>query len=179
MVASFLFSINLIGMDEVRARTVATTVLVAVGLYLIVVLESSSRGARLHRRRSSASALFALYVVVLSLPGWRDFFEVAAPDAGIVLCSLIGTALAAGGLALTDERFLPEWPRKTPEASWTVGARDERAVDVGAAGSLPRAGPGAGARGGGLRRRVPPWPRPPRSSRSRPRRRRSRCRRGP
>ena len=116
MVASFLLAINLIGMDPVSARTVATTVLVAAGLYLIVVLESSSR-VRGWTVGLLCIGLFVLYVVVLSLPGWRDFFEVAAPDAGIVLCSLIGTALAAGGLALTDERFLPEWPRKTPEAS--------------------------------------------------------------
>ena len=43
VVASFLLAINLLDMSELRARTVATTVLVAIGLYLIVVLESSSR----------------------------------------------------------------------------------------------------------------------------------------
>ena len=110
VVASFLMAINLVEMGEVRARTVATTVLVAVGLYLIVVLESSSRV-----RGSVVSllclGLFVLYLVVLSLPGWRDFFQVAAPDPGIAFCSLVGAALAAGGLALTDERFLPTWPR--------------------------------------------------------------------
>jgi magnesium-transporting ATPase (P-type) len=116
VVASFLMAINLIDMDPVRARTVATTVLVAAGLYLIVVLESSSR-VRGWTVGMLCIGLFVLYVVVLSLPGWREFFEVAAPDAGIVLCALIGTALAAGGLALTDERFLPEWPRKTAEPS--------------------------------------------------------------
>ncbi len=114
VVASFLLAINLIGMDPVRARTVATTVLVAAGLYLIVVLESSSR-VRGWTVGILCLALFALYVVVLSLPGWREFFEVAPPDPAIVLCSLIGAGLAAGGLALTDERFLPEWPRKGPE----------------------------------------------------------------
>ena len=56
------------------------------------------------------AALFALYLVVLSLPGWRDFFEVAAPDPAIILVSLAGTALAVTGLALTDERFLPAGP---------------------------------------------------------------------
>ncbi len=110
VVASFLLSLNLIGMSELRARTVATTVLVIVGLYLIVVLESSSR-VRGFTVSILCLALLALYLIVLSLPGWRDFFEVAAPDPAIVLCSLIGTAVAAGGLALTDERFLPVWPR--------------------------------------------------------------------
>ena len=111
VVASFLLAINLVGMDEVRARTVATTVLVATGLYLIVVLESSSR-VRGSVVGLLCLGLLVLYLVVLSLPGWRDFFQVAAPDAGIILCALLGTALAAGGLALTDERFLPTWPRQ-------------------------------------------------------------------
>jgi magnesium-transporting ATPase (P-type) len=110
VVASFLFSINLLGMDDVRARTVATTVLVAMGLYLIVVLESSSV-VRSYTVGGLCLGLFALYLVVLSLPAWRSFFEVAAPDVGVIMCSLGGTLLAAGGLVLTDDRFLPAWPR--------------------------------------------------------------------
>ena len=93
-------------MSEVRARTVATTVLVLVGLYLVIVLEASSK-MRGYTVGALCAALFALYLVVLSLPGWRDFFEVAAPDPAIILVSLVGTALAVTGLALTDERFLP------------------------------------------------------------------------
>jgi cation-transporting P-type ATPase E len=111
VVASFLLSINLIGMDETRARTVATTVLTAAGLYLIIVLESSSR-VRGYTVGALCLGLLALYFVILSLPAWRDFFQVATPDAGIVICSLGGTLLAAGGLVLTDERFLPGWPRR-------------------------------------------------------------------
>jgi P-type E1-E2 ATPase len=114
VVASFLLSINLIDMSEVRARTVATTVLVAVGLYLIIVLEASSK-IRGYTVGALCAALFALYLVVLSLPGWRDFFEVAAPDPAIILVSLVGTALAVTGLALTDERFLPLPDRRPPE----------------------------------------------------------------
>jgi cation-transporting P-type ATPase E len=113
VVAGFLISINLIDMNEVRARTVATTVLVCVGLYLVVVLEASSK-VRGYAVAALCAALLALYVVVLSLPGWRDFFEVAAPDPAIILVSLVGTALAVAGLALTDERFLPFPPRRPP-----------------------------------------------------------------
>ena len=106
MVASFLLAINLLDMSELRARTVATTVLVIVGLYLIVVLESSSR-IRDYTVGALCLALLALYFVVLSLPGWRDFFQVSAPDPAVIICSILGSALAVGGLALTDERFLP------------------------------------------------------------------------
>ena len=113
VVASFLLSINLIDMNEVRARTVATTVLVAVGLYLIIVLEASSK-MRGYTVGALCAALFALYLVVLSFPGWRDFFEVAAPDPAIILVSLVGTALAVTGLVLTDERFLPIPGRNPP-----------------------------------------------------------------
>jgi cation-transporting ATPase E len=113
VVASFLLAINLIDMNEVRARTVATTVLVAVGLYLVVVLEASSR-VRGYMVGGLCLALFALYLVVLALPGWREFFEVAAPDAAIVICSIAGAALAVTGLALTDERFLPRPTRPQP-----------------------------------------------------------------
>jgi cation-transporting P-type ATPase E len=115
VVASFLLSLNLIGMDETRARTVATTVLVATGLYLIIVLEASSR-VRGYTVGALCLGLLALYFVILSLPAWRDFFQVATPDAGIVICSLGGTLLAAGGLVLTDERFLPGWPRRATPA---------------------------------------------------------------
>ncbi len=117
VVASFLFSINLLKMNEVEARTVATTVLVAMGLYLIVVLESSSR-VRGYTVGALCLGLLALYFVVLSLPGWRDFFQVAPPGVGVIMVSLAGAALAAGGLALTDERFLPVWPTaRTPSES--------------------------------------------------------------
>jgi magnesium-transporting ATPase (P-type) len=113
VVASFLLAINLIEMSELRARTVATTVLVAVGLYLVFVLEASSR-VRDWTVGGLCLVLFALYLVVLALPGWRDFFEVAVPDPAIIICSIAGTALAVTGLALTDERFLPARLRPPP-----------------------------------------------------------------
>jgi cation-transporting ATPase E len=120
VVASFLLAINLLDMSELRARTVATTVLVVTGLYLIVVLESSSR-VRGYTVGALCAALLALYLVVLSLPGWRDFFELAAPGPLIIICSIAGTALAVGGLALTDPRFLPgpspPEPPATPSGS--------------------------------------------------------------
>jgi cation-transporting P-type ATPase E len=120
VVASFLLAINLIDMSELRGRTVATTVLVATGLYLVIVLESSSR-VRGYTVGALCAALLALYLVVLSLPGWRDFFQLSSPDPLVIICSIAGTALAVGGLLLTDPRFLPgpspPQPPATPSGS--------------------------------------------------------------
>ena len=54
----------------IEARTIATTVLVAVGLYLVLALEARGaprRGSA--RRRCSAARCSSLYFVVLALPG--------------------------------------------------------------------------------------------------------------
>ncbi len=120
VVASFLLALNLVGMGEVRARTVAVTVLVTVGLYLIIVLEASTK-RRNYTVGGLCLALFVLYLVVLSLPGWRGFFEVSAPDAGVIICSIIGAALSIGGLVLADERFVPGRSPHRPVERETAG----------------------------------------------------------
>ncbi|MEQ9336725.1 MAG: HAD-IC family P-type ATPase, partial [Miltoncostaeaceae bacterium] len=106
VVASYLLASNLVEMSEIRARTVATTVLVALGLFLIFVLEASSR-----RRNwwvgGMCGGLFAMYLSILSWPAGREFFELAIPDLGIFTCSIIGAGLAVAGLMLSDERFIP------------------------------------------------------------------------
>jgi hypothetical protein len=51
--------------------------------------------------------MLAVYGIILAFEGWRDFFELAVPNAGIVLSSLGGAALAVTGLWLTDDRFVP------------------------------------------------------------------------
>jgi hypothetical protein len=51
--------------------------------------------------------MLGLYGVVLALEGTRDFFELAVPNAGIILSAIGGSAFAIGGLWLTDDRFVP------------------------------------------------------------------------
>ena len=51
--------------------------------------------------------LFALYCLCLAFEFTRDFFELAVPNAGVVLCSLGGAFVAIAGLALMDDRFIP------------------------------------------------------------------------
>ncbi len=106
VLSSYLFALNVLGLRLLAARTVATTVLVGVGLYLILVLEASGR-----RRGAAVTALCLalamLYGLVLALPLGRSFFRLAVPDPAMLLTAAVGVALAAGGLWLVDERFAP------------------------------------------------------------------------
>ena len=111
VVSSYLFALNVINLPRIEARTVAVTVLIVFGLYLILVLEASGRqrGAAVG---TLCLALLGLYAVVLATS--RDFFDLASPGAGIVLSAIGGSALAIAGLSLTDERFVP-WRALRPE----------------------------------------------------------------
>ena len=55
-------------------------------------------------------ALLALYGIILGLEVTRDIFELAVPNAAIVLCSLGGSSFAIAALWLTDDRFVPGIP---------------------------------------------------------------------
>jgi cation-transporting P-type ATPase E len=106
VLASYLFALNVANLSLMRSQTVATTVLVIVGLYLILALEASGlrRGAAVS---VMCAALGALYIFVLSFPPTRDFFAVSPPGFAVILISLIGAALAITFLVLTDDRFIP------------------------------------------------------------------------
>jgi cation-transporting P-type ATPase E len=107
VLSSYLFAHNVIDLPLVEARTVATTVLVVVGLYLVLALEAPRVEVT-----ALCLALFALYLVVLVLP-MREFFELAPPNAAILLSAAGGVGLAIGGLWLTGERFVPGWARSS------------------------------------------------------------------
>jgi magnesium-transporting ATPase (P-type) len=106
VLSSYLFALNVLDLPLIEARTVATTVLVGVGLYLILALEAE--GAR----RSAAvlglcAALAACYVLTLWVPFAREFFELAPPDPVIFATALAGAGLAVGGRAITPETVIP------------------------------------------------------------------------
>jgi cation-transporting P-type ATPase E len=92
VIASYLFALKLLGFSTIDARTVATSVLVAVGLYLVLLLE---RGSRLRVRLVTAlcGLLGAGYVAMLALPLTRRFFALSAPEPAIVAVSAAGAAL--------------------------------------------------------------------------------------
>jgi P-type E1-E2 ATPase len=106
VISSYLFALNVLDLPLLEARTVATTALVAVGLYLIVALEAAGR------RRSTAvgglcAVLAVLYLATLAIPFTRDFFALAAPDPVVFATALTGASLAVAGLAVTSDAFLP------------------------------------------------------------------------
>ena len=113
VLSSYLFSLNVVDLPLVEARTVATTVLVVVGLYLVLALEADGR-----RRGAAVSALclllLVLYFVLLAWDSSRSFFELAIPGAWGVIAAAGGVVLAVSGLALTDERFVPQLRRRFP-----------------------------------------------------------------
>jgi magnesium-transporting ATPase (P-type) len=106
VLSGYLFSFYVLDLGLAEARTVAVSVLILVGLYLILVLEAAGR-----KRSAAVSglclALLGAYGLVLALPFARDFFALALPGPAGWLTVLGGAGLAALGLWLTDERFAP------------------------------------------------------------------------
>jgi P-type E1-E2 ATPase len=114
VVASFVFARNVGRLPLAEARTIATTVLVLVGLYLVLALEGTSR-TRAAAVGALSAAMLALYLVVVALPGTRNFFALTVPGAGGAFLALAGAALAVTGLWLTDDRFVPgAWRASRP-----------------------------------------------------------------
>ena len=104
VLASYLFAVHTLRLPLIEARTIAITVVIVLGLYLILVLEATGM-----RRRTLVSlavaVLGAVYVVALAIPGVRDFFELAHVTPAIVLTAACGSALSI--LALVLSGFTP------------------------------------------------------------------------
>jgi hypothetical protein len=125
VLSSYLFSTYVLQIDLVEARTVATTVLILVGLYLVVVLEASSRlrGAAV---TTLCATLLGAYAVVLAVPRTREFFDLAVLGPAAWATALVGAGLAIVGLWLTDERFAPGGEIRAGSA---VAAEEDKPVD--------------------------------------------------
>jgi drug/metabolite transporter (DMT)-like permease len=96
-----------------QARTVATAVLVAAGLYLVLALESAGS----HRRSTLVSgmclSLAGLFVAAFLLPTVRRFFELSPPTPGMITTTVLASLLAIGALALAG--FAREATGAAPE----------------------------------------------------------------
>ena len=100
VLASYLFAVHPLRLPLIEARTVAVTVVIILGLYLIIVLEATGL-----RRRTIVSlavaALAALYIIVLATPSLRDFFELARPNLTIAATAICGGLLSLFALNLS------------------------------------------------------------------------------
>ena len=105
VVSSYQFSLNALDLPLFEARTVAITVLVLVGLYLILALEGVG-GRRGRLIAGMCMVLLLAYVGTLLLPSTREFFELALPSVEIVATAVVGAAIAVAGLELMGLR---EW----------------------------------------------------------------------
>jgi magnesium-transporting ATPase (P-type) len=103
VVSSYQFALNALDLPLLEARTVAASVLVLVGLYLILALEGLS-GRRGRLVAAMCAVLLLCYLVVLSLPFTREFFELALPTVEIAATGLAGAAIAVAGLELMGLR---------------------------------------------------------------------------
>jgi magnesium-transporting ATPase (P-type) len=124
VVASHLFALHDLDYSVDRARTVATTVLVAGGLYLVLALEAHGR-----RRTNAVAVMCALlagaYVVVMAVGSLRTFFDLAEPTVGMVLTALVASAVSIGALAAAG--YAPGGP--------SVEGRDGPSEDSGCRGT--------------------------------------------
>jgi cation-transporting ATPase E len=84
-----------------ESQTTSTTILIFVGLYLVLVLESTGMRTSIRRARAIPALcllLAASYVAMISLGPARSYFALAPPSALPVLVSLICTVFAIGAL---------------------------------------------------------------------------------
>jgi cation-transporting P-type ATPase E len=112
VLASFVFARNVARLPLSEARTIATTVLVLVGLYLVLALEATGR-TRAAAVGTLVGAMLVLYALVLAAPATRHFFALDVPGPGGIFLALAGAVLAVAGLWLTDDRFVPGVLRST------------------------------------------------------------------
>jgi cation-transporting P-type ATPase E len=106
VLASFLVTLNVFDQSLQESRTIATTVLIVVGLYLILALEATG-GTRDRWVGLLCGGLLLLYLVILALPGMRSFYELDVPSTGGWMAAILGSGLAIAFLWLTDDRFVP------------------------------------------------------------------------
>jgi cation-transporting P-type ATPase E len=84
-----------------ESQTTSTTILILVGLYLVMVLESTGMRTSIRRARAIPALcllLAILYGAIISLGPARSYFALAPPSTLPVLVSLICTVFAIGAL---------------------------------------------------------------------------------
>jgi cation-transporting ATPase E len=101
VMAGYLFALHDLDLSLRDARTVAVTILIAGGLYLVMALEAEGSRRRSALVAGMCAALAGIYVAVLLIPGTREFFELTPPDAGMIATSVMVSAITIAALALS------------------------------------------------------------------------------
>ncbi|HEX7611024.1 MAG TPA: HAD-IC family P-type ATPase, partial [Solirubrobacteraceae bacterium] len=99
-VSGYLFALHDLDYPVPEARTVAATVLLALGLYLVIALEAAGSLRRSSLVGAMCAALAGVYAVVLATPALRHFFQLSAPTAGMLATAAVAALLSIGALAL-------------------------------------------------------------------------------
>ena len=108
VLSAYHFALSVAQLPLVEARTVATSVLVLVGLYFVLVLEKAGTRRRRNAVGALCAAMLLLYLLTLSLAGMRDFFDLVVPGFWSLVAIALGTSLTITGLVFTDDRFVAD-----------------------------------------------------------------------
>ncbi len=96
VVSGYLFALHDLDLSTADSRTVAVTVLIACGLYLVMALESEGSLKRSGLVAAMCAVLALAYVGCLLIDPIREFFALSVPGA-----AMIATALVAGAVSIT------------------------------------------------------------------------------
>ncbi len=100
VLAGYLFALHDLDLSVGAARTVAVTVLIAGGLYLVLALEAEGSRRRSTLVAAMCAVLAGVYVVVLLVPYIRDFFALAPIEGPMLATALVAAALTIVALTL-------------------------------------------------------------------------------
>lgn len=100
VVAAYLFALHDLDRSVGDARTVALTTLMATGLYVVMALEAGGSLRRSALVTLMCALMAGIYVLALLIPASRTFFALGSLDAGLILTSILASAVAIGALAL-------------------------------------------------------------------------------
>jgi P-type E1-E2 ATPase len=99
-VTGYLFALHDLDCTVMQARTVATAVLVLVGLYLVIALEAAGSRWRSTLVGGMCLTLAGLFVAAFLIPSVRRFFALSVPTVGMLATIAIAALVAIGALAL-------------------------------------------------------------------------------
>jgi magnesium-transporting ATPase (P-type) len=116
LVAGYLFALHDLDLSVTDSRTVAVTILVACGLYLVLALEAEGSRRRSTLVAGMCAVLAGIYVAALLLPATRRFFQLNALDVGMVMTAMFASAIAIAALALSGYSIRVGAPPSNSEA---------------------------------------------------------------